>query len=657
MIRYLKQNFEYFAIILIGLMSFYGAIIYRIYSLNNIGIIISLILTLISYIIILYLNYVYKKKSLYSSVKCTEKSNIKKNKIKKPLWLLIAYLFFIISCLFILFNSQTNESIISPWQVVPNYFFIFFALTTACLILIIYLNTLKIKWEILLISLFYFLFFSVALIIYKIGYGFDPFIHNATIDLINKAGAVDPKPFYYLGEYSLIILLHKITWIPIIWLNKLLVPILASVSLPIAFYEFTEKWFEYKKNRLLIIIALLIIPFSFLIVTTPQNLAYIFLIITILYGLKCSNILELSIIYLFALTSLASHPIAGIPALLFSLAITIYHSNWKKIKKYLYTIIFTLTATVLPLAFYFLENTQKKAINYFPELPKIKEIISWPKLIIVGQENFILNFIYLYGFNIKIILSIISIIGIFIALKHRKQCKIFFICLAMSASLLISYFITKQIPFNFLIKYERDNYSDRIIITAIIFLIPFIITTFYGLIDKILKQKEKIIKIIFAVFAIILLASSLYISYPRFDRYYNSRGFSTSKDDIDAVSWIDNQTEKKYIALANQQVSAAALLKFGFNRYLKNNNNEIYFYPIPTSGQLYQYYLDMIYKKPAYSTMEKAMKFTGVKESYFILNKYWWASPKIIEEAKLEANSWQELSEGNIYIFKYILKE
>ncbi|MCD4693784.1 hypothetical protein K8R62_00290, partial [bacterium] len=79
----------------------------------------------------------------------------------------------------------------------------------------------------------------------------------------------------------------------------------------------------------------------------------------------------------------------------------------------------------------------------------------------------------------------------------------------------------------------------------------------------------------------------------------------------------------------------------------------IYFYPIPTSGQLYQYYLDMVYKYPGRKTIEEAMNFTGVYEAYFVLNKYWWAFDKIKEEAKMEADSWKKIGNEDIYIFKY----
>ena len=47
-----------------------------------------------------------------------------------------------------------------------------------------------------------------------------------------------------------------------------------------------------------------------------------------------------------------------------------------------------------------------------------------------------------------------------------------------------------------------------------------------------------------------------------------------------------------YIVLANQSVSAAALLRFGFHTYYGAQ----FYYAIPTGAPLYQSYLDMVYR-------------------------------------------------------------
>ena len=61
----------------------------------------------------------------------------------------------------------------------------------------------------------------------------------------------------------------------------------------------------------------------------------------------------------------------------------------------------------------------------------------------------------------------------------------------------------------------------------------------------------------------------------------------------------------------------------------------------------------MVYKKPSRETMFAAMDLTGVNEGYFVLNRYWWAFAKILDEAKLSATSWQAINNGEVFVFKY----
>ena len=61
----------------------------------------------------------------------------------------------------------------------------------------------------------------------------------------------------------------------------------------------------------------------------------------------------------------------------------------------------------------------------------------------------------------------------------------------------------------------------------------------------------------------------------------------------------------------------------------------------------------MVNKNPDSKTMASAMDLVGVKESYFVINKYWWLSNRIIAEAKLHADSYWEINQGDIYVFKF----
>lgn len=625
---------------LICLISLFGGLVYRFYALNNLGVVISLTLAIISFIIIQYFGFQANKKTGHEFK--PKNPDLKLRAVN--LLLFTAYLLLFCAAFYLLFSRQTTTAIISPWQIVPSYFFIIYSLATLSLIANIVVNG---RFALPLIIAHYFLSLSVALIVYRLGYGYDPLIHLATENLIDKIGAVEPKPLYYLGQYALVVILHKITVLPLAWLDRLLLPVVAAVFLPLTLWRVLTAWFNEERLNLTVILSLLALTFPFLIVTTPQNLTYFLLIIIILLGLICQSFYDFFIILLLSLTAALIQPIAGLPALLFCLLLAVYHSDRIKIKKYLYSLLILIAIFILPVTFYFLNQQMSSAAANGAIVTDPSQLM----LNIPGQENFILNFAYLYAFNLKFVFALLVLSGSLIALKHREQCRILWLYFTLAAALFMSYLITAKIPFAFLINYERSDYPARILLMACLFLLPFIIIASYALLEKIL-ERNLIIKLSWAALLTILISASLYITYPRYDNYFNSRGYSVSTADLKAVNWINQDAKDDYIVLANQQVSAAALNQFGFKKYY--GAKQLFYYPIPTSSPLYQFYLDMVYKKPSRATMFAAMDLAGVNAGYFVLNKYWWAFKKILDEAKLSADNFEEINNGEVYVFKYI---
>lgn len=624
---------------LICLISLFGGLVYGFYSLNKWGVAISLTLAIISFIIIHCLYFYANKKNRRQP----EVKSLKPKFRTINLFFIISYLLLLAVSFSVLFGHQTANAIISPWQIVPGYFFIIYGLTTFVLMANVIMNG---RLALPLIMAHYFLSLAVALIVYRLGYGYDSFVHRATENLIAQIGAVSPKPFYYLGQYSLVVILHKITALPVILLDKLLVPFLAAIYLPLILWQALKAWFNDERLNLILILSLLVFTFPFLIVTTPQNLAYLFLLMVIFLGLICANFYDFLVILLLASTALVIQPIAGLPALLFCAFLAVYHSDLTRLKKYLYPLLVIITILILPAAFYFLNQRLTSAAVSDGLLQNLSATtITFP-----GQENFILNFIYFYGFNLKIVLALFVLSGMFIALKYRQQCKIIWLYLTLAAALFASYFITAKMPFAFLINYERSDYAARILLIASFFLLPFVLLAIYGLLEKILAR-NLVFKISWAVFLTLSISAAVYLSYPRFDNYFNSRGLSVSASDIKAVNWINENSKNDFIVLANQQVSAAALNQFGFKKYY--DNGQLFYYPIPTSSPLYQFYLNMVYKTPSRETMFRAMNLAGVKEGYFVLNKYWWGFKKILDQAKLSADSFKEIDQGEVFVFKY----
>jgi len=633
------QNIRY-SLLFLAIFSTFSGLVYRLYSLNYFGIFLSLVLSFASYFIIL--RY-FGKFNQTSYPPFHEQATLSFDNLLFP----ITYLIISLVCFWLLFSVRTDIALISPWEIVSPLFFIFYFLASACLFICLVLKT---KYFLPLLSWHFFLSFSVALIVYKLGYGYDAFVHEATMRLISTTGSVEPKPFYYLGYYGLIVSLYKLFFIPISFLNKIIVPLLASVFIPATLYYSFGKIFSGRNSFKLSLLLLLILPFSIFILSTPQNLAYLFLLLIIIISAGRNQADEILLIFL-AFATLIIHPIAGIPALIFAGINFIYNRELSiNIKKTLIALGFLALCFALPLAFYISNKAQNQTSAVVTEnttQQTIAPYLAWFVPHFPTGQNFILNFVYLFNFNINWLLVLLAAFGIYLA-KDRKILYLFFLCPAIA--LLSAYFFTSSLNFNFLISYEREDFANRIIICAVLFLVPFALLALQKICEKIFLQ-DKFIKVTLFVFLLILVTTSLYSSYPRRDNFKNSHGVSTNRNDINAVNWIEkNATGQDYIVLANQQVSAAALKEFGFKKYYKN---DLYFYPVPTGGPLYQYYLKMVYDEPNQVNMNEAMNLAGVKLGYFVLNKYWWAFPKILEDAKTTAKNYEKFGDGDVYVFKY----
>jgi hypothetical protein len=641
-----SRNIFDYLLLAISLTAIFSAGIYYIYALNWISISVIILLVIISFIL-LY-------RPLFNAHTPNESDlNIKKSGHYNNYlnyWPYLAYLLFFLLSFYFLNISQSDKALISPWQVVKSNFFIFYTLSSLSLVFILLKSKLSPLGKLLSLSAHYFLSFSVAAIVYKIGYGFDPFIHQATMELIDKKGLVTPKPFYYLGEYGLVVIFHKLSGVSIYLLNKFLLPVLAAIFLPLSTYRLAKQH-NVSASRWLLPLFILGLTFSPFIATTPQNLSYLFLILTIIFGLTKENLIwPLTL----ATATLAIHPLTGIPALCWWLVLALRKNSHKlkeKTYQFLKFILFCFSALILPLALFISGGSDFKKItlNFYFIIDPIKNLFV--SLNTAGQENWLLNIVYFFSYNYNLWLIIIMAISLIIFYRQKAK-QIFKTLIFINLALAVAYIISSQIIFTDLIDYEQTNFAARLLILITIFFLPFIISELQKLITLILTQ-PKIIKITWLVFGLGLVTISLYVSYPRYDSYFNSRGYSTGINDITAVKLIAQEAKSPYIVLANQQVSVAALKESGFDHYYNTNKGQIFFYPIPTGGELYKYYLDMVYKNPSRETMTEACALTGVKESYLIVNKYWYQSDRIISAAKLSANSWQTVN-NEVYIFKYL---
>lgn len=651
-----KNYLEKYFLVLLSLIPIIGSLLYFFHSLNKFFIILLIFLsTSLSFVFLYFL-----KKNDFNE----EKENLTKDVFDKKIEILdFVYLFFSLFFIIISFRelmiASSDSALISPWQVVNFKFFLFYFFSA----LFLFLSIIKKGDELkkihpYFVIIFYLLSFSVCLIVYKIGYGFDPFIHQATIEFIAENGQITPKTPYYIGYYSLVIVINKIFGISIAIINKLIVPFVAAIFIPFLLINFLKKTYPSDNKKIFILSSLpiLAIGFSPLIISTPQNLSYIFLLATIIFALKEKSLI---LAILFSLATSSIHPMSGIPAIIF-IAFIIYKRNKDKIKnvyfkKLVYFFALLFSALILPTSLFFANG---KGLS----IENLKNVLTdnLNSLFIFRASNradIFLNFNYFFKDALLLIIIAWVILGLVLFFKKikliikKEQLTVFESIFSTVISLFISYLISSMLVFKDVISYEQSDYIYRILLIIVIFSIPFLALSTNHFLEKMVK-KNNFSLISWLLFLCIILTSSLYSSYPRIDKYYNSRGYSVSKNDLETVREIDRKSDGEYFVLANQQVSVAALKTFGFNRYLKLDDKEIYFYPIPTGAELYNYYLSAVYDSASRDNILRAMDFTKLNKAYLVINRYWSKSAEIINEAKIESDEyWQTNNE--VFIFEY----
>lgn len=558
-----------------------------------------------------------------------------------------------------LWQKQYTNTLVSPWTIVEPKFFLLFFLNS----LIIFWTLQKSKHtasNLFVIILHYSLILSVVLIIFKLGYGFDPFVHQATEKWIAEHGFITPKQPYYLGQYVLVTAIYFITHLDISVIDRILVPIGAGITIPlISYFAFSRTGHEQKLLPALMTIPIL--PLIFFNNTSPNNLALLIALIITFWiwyerqnGDKKTHLIGL----ILSLTACTIHPFVGLPILvIYFFSIIIKYQWFKKTTYPIYVIILTL---VLPLAFYFNSLRQGQYLklnNPLNNLSYFWEMFHRPFYYWMNNGSWTWKLLYYYRDALIPLILIAIVLGLIICWKKYKNNLRFFSILT-SASLFVSAFIISTvIQFTDVIEYEQNMYAHRLLELALISLIPYLVISTKELFILLRRQPGK--QLLGAIFFSALLLISWYFTYPTRDPISHYTGFNIRQADIDVVNFIMNKNlgQTDYIVLTNQAVATAALKEFGFIKYLPTPQGEQYFYSIPTGGPLYQYFRKMVYEEPKRQWMEEAMKFAGVKKAYFIHTNYWAPAAEIRDAAKAEADNWWELSGGRVWVYEYLLKD
>ncbi|GEM_PF-2927856 len=652
-----------------------------------------------------------------------------------------------LTILAILILSRTTESIRSPWEVVPPIIFLLLALSTALLLKSQSQNVIPNRSSVipsqvegsrpltnccllftvycLPITLHFFTTLAVTSIVFPLGFGFDQILHQAGEKVIAATGMILPKTPYYIGQYALVTILHTITRIPIEIIDRFLVPALAAIFLPPLLLAtraggstLNRKKVEPQPStqpsvipsqvegsrpfthQLLITnypLIFLLFTLPFLTLTTPLNLALLWLLFTVLIARNChpepSRGISL-LILLLTLTTLLIHPMVGIPTFVFFLlwSFNTYQTTHtvipsqvegsrrtlsnreSRITNYARTSYFVLLTSatlagslILPAILYHLgaqfstTKFQHSAVNilqstfFFYRFDTIRDFV--------------------YSFNGIRVPALFALLILAFRSRESRDRPFFFAALS---ALLSSILLLTLTHFPNVALYENAGFATRLLIVSYIFFLPTLLLKLESVINKFSTSHSSLL-----ITFTILLVASFYLLYPTVDDgYVVARGYTTSQHDIEAVHWIDRDAgTTPYIVLSTQSVAAAAIREFGFKKYYKLNpetkqsplavipsqaegsrQSSLFYYSIPTGGPLYQYYLKFVYHSSVIPSqplvipsraegsrrsdvgdelraiVSDAMNLAGVSLAYVVLNRYWSNAPAIASVASHSAS-------------------
>jgi len=588
-------------------------------------------------------------------------SLILNNNLPRPknVFIAVAFLFFSFIAWQQLYLNATEDSLRSPWQVTPNLFFIAYTLATFCLFFALRFSKTKTEiWHLTGLYLHFFLSVCASIVVYKLGSDYDPFIHKTNVNLLLENGQLLPTPIYYLGQYATIVFTHVLTKIDTAIIDTYLLPVISALIIPTLFYNL-GKTFNLKHPAIIALssVSMLFLPLKTFTVTTPQAMANLFaLTAIILLVIAIYKKTSLWPAWLAIIISCLTHVIAGLPVAIIMGYLSIdrlkFFSKWPgKLVKLLKVELILMAIMIIPIAFLF--NAQKTASQL-----KVDIIDNpWQKLtdLFLSIPNFnILNYIsfhdYIYNFNNWRWLLILVFMGAgYYVIKNLATKEIFNkLVISFFTLVIASGLLTISIDFFSLVNGEKNIYPQRLLELSLYFLTPIIFFGIYGSWHKIHEQ-TRLQELIFLILIISFIGSNLYLSYPRVDRISESNGYSTSVTDMETVAFIEKIANNKYVVLASQPVSAAAISSYGFAHYY----NDYFYYPVPTGGRLYQLFEDLAFrrKKPS-ETIYTTRYLTGVQDIYFVLNRYWSGADEAIIFYKNTADTWYSINDKN-FIFVY----
>lgn len=501
----------------------------------------------------------------------------------------------------------------SIWQILNYKFLLLAALLIIFLLVGIYLQKI---WGLTIFGIVL-LLLTPNILIFSRGFGFDVFVHAATVRAWLNAGFIFPRTILYNGWHFLLADAQNIfASAPIIVLAQWLAPIILAAGLASALSALP-------RQRAVIWAALFLLTLNSLWTTsTPQALAFGLLFILLL-AITENLIFSKKIITLIAVGIAAIHPLTGIVAL--ALAAWQWSTNkwWRQL-----IILGTASAPALAIKFFTAATWHWPTLNFLPHIP----------------PNFLPHPIMLLVYGVAVSLPLLILLAHFLAPATIQKFG------WLAGALFISALGTSALQVPQIIGAEQNDFARRLLVTAIIFLLPAVAPW----LENIFNNYSRPQKIFTAAIIVALALATWYSSFPGWNSVQKTKAININALDQQIVHGIDTVAAgQPYIVLADQVTSATALQQFGFlERQLPEK--DFYFYPLPTGGTLYtQYFFPLMNEPITKEKLQAAATTAGVHRVFLVLKPYWGTFPLRAAELKKQTADWWPVGGSLIGDFRF----
>lgn len=542
---------------------------------------------------------------------------------------------------------QATTSIRTPWPLLPNGTFLLFALLfAASLVAASGVRTAASTW---LATISWLSISALPTLLYPLGYGFDGFIHRASQELLLSSGVLTPKPLYYMGQYVWTVWLSHITAFPLAVIDAWLVPVTVFL-VGFALYGLLRR--SRPEWRFAPSILLLCLPLAAFVTTTPQSWSYLLGFAALIFALWPDLERRMwAVPLLLSAWAVVTHPLGGLPfaCLVGTLWLTSFVRS--RTGKILFQSLGLLGALlVIPCAFWAQSHLGNTPITWsWDWIRTIRAQDLFPTLFFSPRQTLTLWLDGAEWARVGTSLGTVLLGGWLFLRPSAPHDRL--LTGTGIGLLLIQFLLEKAATFDFLISYERGNYTDRLgVLSALCLAIPaarWLSSRFEGL-----RARSGFLWMSFLLLFTGLWTLRVYDALPRHDAAQASSGWSVGRADVDAVRWIHDQAgARPYTVLANQAVSAAALQKYGFARY----HEDIFYYPLPTGGPLYQVFLEAASTQATSSTIKRAASLSQSELVYVVINNYWWDAERVREHLGAMATRALSFSEGRVWVYEFPL--